>query len=146
MLAIADGVAARFATVPTPTDETVALVGATARTPNNIPGTPYVVVELPSGDDIAISAGRRDGVHEFEVYFLLDRASGDIPRDKVRLLRWLPGLLDATYGAMKLALATVKKSYVISYEYGTYNYGGNEYHAWRLVVRVWTEDGVTLTP
>ena len=146
MLAVADGVAARFATVPTPADETVALVGATARTPNNVPGTPYVVVELPEGTDITVASGRRDAVHDFDVYFLLDRASGDIPRDKVRLLRWLPGLLDAMYGAMKLALTTVKKSYVTSYEYGTYNYGGNEYHSWHLVVRVWTEDTVTLTP
>ena len=146
MLAIADAVATRFDTVATPADETVALVGSTARTPNNIPGTPYVVVELPEGSDITVAAGRRDGVHDFDVYFLLDRASGDIPRDKVRLLRWLPGLLDAMYGAMKLALATVKKSYVVEYEYGTYNYGGTEYHSWHLVVRVWTEDAVTLTP
>ncbi len=146
MLAIADGVAARFATVATPSGETVTLVGATARTPNNLPGTPFVVVELPAGDELTVTQGRRDSVHDFDVYFLLDKASGDIPRDKVRLLRWLPGLLDATYAAMKLALVTVKKSYVTEYEYGVYNYGGTEYHAWHLVVRVWTEDTVTLTP
>ena len=146
MLAVADAVATRFGTVATPTDETVALVGATARTPNNLPGTPFVVVELPEGSEITVASSRRDAIHDFDVYFLLDRASGDIPRDKVRLLRWLPGLLDATYGAMKLALATVKKSYVLEYEYGTYNYGGVEYHSWHLVVRVWTEDTVTLTP
>ena len=146
MLAIADAVATRFGTVATPSGETVALVGSTARTPNNLPGTPYIVVELPSSDEVTIASGRRDGVHDFDVYFLLERASGDIPRDKVRLLRWLPGLLDATYGAMKLALATVKKSYVVEYEYGTYNYGGTEYHSWHLVCRVWTEDTVTLTP
>lgn len=146
MLAIADAVATRFGTVATPSGETVALVGSTARTPNNLSGTPYIVVELPESSEIAIQSGRRDAAHDFDVYFLLERASGDIPRDKVRMLRWLPGLLDATYGAMKLALATVKKSYVIEYEYGTYNYGGTEYHAWHLVVRVWTEDTVTLTP
>ena len=146
MLAVADAVATRFGTVATPTGETVALVGATARTPNNIPGTPYIVVELPSGGDITLANGRRDGVHDFDVYFLLERASGDIPRDKVRLLRWLPGLLDAGLAALKLALATVKKHYVTEYEYGTYNYGGTEYHAWHLTVRVWTEDSVTLTP
>lgn len=145
MLAIADAVAARFSTVATPSGETVALVGATARTPNNLPGTPYVVVELPGSDELIIEQ-RRTGSHDFDVYFLLERASGDIPRDKVRLLRWLPGLLDATYGAMKLGLATVRKSWVISYEYGTYNYGGTEYHSWHLVVRVWTEDTITLTP
>lgn len=145
MLAIADAVAARFGTVATPSGETVALVGATARTPNNLPGTPYVVVELPGSDELIIEQ-RRTGSHDFDVYFLLERASGDIPRDKVRLLRWLPGLLDATYGAMKLGLATVRKSWVISYEYGTYNYAGTEYHSWHLVVRVWTEDTITLTP
>ena len=151
MLAIADAVAARFAAVSTPTDETVAIQGATARTPNNVPSTPYVVVELPSGEVPIPSGGRRvssdSGGHNFDVYFLLDRASGDIPRDKVRLLRWLPGLMDATYGTSKLALApTVRKAMVISYEYGTYDYGGTEYHAWHLVCRVWTEDTVTVTP
>lgn len=144
MLALADAVAARFAAVPTPSGETRGLVGATARTPNNIPGTPYVVVELPSSDEITVAQGRRDVVHEFDVYFLLEKAAANIPTDKVRLLRWLPGLLDATYAAMKLGLATVKKSYVTESEYGTYNYGGNEYHAWHLVVRVWTEDAITL--
>lgn len=143
MLAIADAVATRFGAVATPSGETVALVGATARTPNNLPGTPYVVVELPSSNELTIDQ-RRLGVHDFDVYFLLERASGDIPRDKVRLMRWLPGLIDATYAAMKLGLSTVRKSYVVQYEYGTYNYGGVEYHAWHLVCRVWTEDTVTL--
>ena len=146
MLAIADAVATRFGSVSTPSGETVGLVGATARTPNNLPGTPYIVVELPGGEDLATTQGRRDGIHDFDTYFLLERASGDIPRDKVRLLRWLPGLLDATFAALKLGLSTVKKSLVVEYEYGTYNYGGVEYHAWHLVVRVWTEDAVTLTP
>lgn len=147
LLGIADAVAARYAAVSTPTNETVGIQGATARTPNNVPSTPYVVVELPSGDITLPMGGRRTGSHDFDVYFLLDRSSGDIPRDKVRLLRWLPGLLDATYGAMKLGLSpVVMKSAVISYEYGVYDYGGTEFHAWHLVVRVWTEDTVTVTP
>jgi hypothetical protein len=145
MLAIADAVAARFATVATPSGETIGLVGATARNQNNVPGTPYIVVEMPESDEITV-ANQRVAVHDFDVYFLLDKASGDIPRDKVRLYRWLPGLLDATYGAMKLGLATVRKSYVTEYEYGTYNYGGTEYHSWHLVCRVWTEDAITLVP
>lgn len=146
MLAIADAVAARFAAVPTPTGETVTLKGATARTPNNIPGTPYIVVELPAADEVLIESGRRLTVHDFDVYFLLDRAAGDIPTEKVRLLRWLPGLLDATFAAMRLGLSAIRKSYVTEYEYGTYTYGGTDYHSWHLVCRVWTEDTVTLTP
>lgn len=146
MLAIADAVAARFATVATPSGETAALKGATARTPNNVPGTPYIVVELPTSDGIGIEQGRRLATHDFDAYFVLDSAAGDIAIAKVRLLRWLPGLLDATYAAMKLGRSEIRKSYVTEYEYGTYNYGGNEYHAWHLVVRLWTEDTVVLVP
>lgn len=144
MLALADAVAARFAAVPTPSGETVGLKGATARTPNNLPGTPFVIVELPSSDEVLIESGRRLVTHDFEVIFLLERSSGDIPTDKVRLLRWLPGLLDATFAALKLGRTDVRKSYVTEYEYGTYAYGGTEYHAWRLTCRVWTEDAITL--
>lgn len=146
MLDIADAVAARFAAVATPTGETRGIQGATARTPNGIPATPYVVVELPSGDVGIPTGGRRTGEHVFDVYFLLDKASGNIPTDKVRLLRWLPGLIDATFAAMKLGLSTVMKSVVMSYEYGQYQYSGDNYHAWHFVVRVWTEDTVTVTP
>lgn len=146
MLAIADAVASRFAAVPTPAGETVALKGATARTPNNIPGTPYIVVGLPASDEMLVESRRRAS-HDFDVYFLLDRAAGDIPIAKVRLLRWLSGLLDATFAAMKLGLpGVILKSYVTEYEYGTYSYGGTDYHAWHLVCRVWTEDNVVLVP
>lgn len=143
LLAIADAVAAKFGAVTAPTGYDP-IVGATARTPNNIPGTPFVAVELPASDEITVSTGRRDGVHDFDVYFLMDRATAALEIDKERLLKWLPGLLDATYSGLKLGLLTVKKSYVVEYEYGQYSYGGNEYHAWHLVVRVWTEDSITL--
>lgn len=143
LLAIADALAAKYAAVSAPSGLSP-IVGATARTPNNIPGTPYVAVELPSSDEITIGNGQRLGVHDFDVYFLMDRATAALEIDKERLLKWLPGLLDATYSGMKLGLLTVRKAYTVEYEYGQYSYGGNEYHAWHLVTRVWTEDAVTL--
>lgn len=143
MLAVANALAAKYAAVTAPTGLDP-IVAATALTPNNIPGTPFVVVELPAGDDITVAAGRRDAVHTFDVYFLMDRATAALEVDKERLLKWLPGLLDATYAGLKLGLLVVKKSYVTEYEYGTYTYGGLDYHAWHLTLEVWTEDSVTL--
>lgn len=145
MLAIANAVATTYGAVSTPAGLDP-IVGSTALTPNNIPGTPYVVVELPSSDEITIGNGRRDAPHEFDVYFLMDRATAALEIDKERLLKWLPGLLDATYAGMKLGLLAVKKAYSTEYEYGLYTYAGVEYHAWHLVCRVWTEDTITLAP
>lgn len=142
MLAIADALAAKYGAVSAPTG-LPAIIGATARTPNNIPGTPYVAVELPSGVDITLAA-HRTATHEFDVYFLMDRATAALEIDKEQLLKWLPGLLDATYGGLKLGLLTVKKAYAVDYEYGLYEYAGTPYHAWHLTVRVWTEDSVTI--
>lgn len=143
MLAIANAVAAKFAAVTAPTGLDP-IVAGTALTPNNIPGTPYVVVELPGSDELLIEQSRRLGVHDFDVYFLMDRATAALEIDKERLLKWLSGLLDATYSGMKLGLLVVRKAYVVEYEYGLYTYAGIDYHAWHLVVRVWTEDTVTL--
>lgn len=137
---IAVAIGTRFLALTPPTGLT-AIQGATALTPNNIPDTPYLIVELPqSADDFTVGNGMQTGVHNWDLYFLLSKATGDLPVDKERLLKWLPVLLAATYGQMALGATAsgLTKSYVVSYEYGVYRYGGEEWHAWHLVLRTWT--------
>jgi hypothetical protein len=149
LLTIADNLATRYTTLTPPTNPVTstaypAIRGATARTPNNVSAFPYVVVELPDGE-YTIGGGERAATHDFDVYFLYDKASGDIPRDKVAMLRWIGVLIDATHPASLLGLAgTVLKALTMSSEYGIYEYSGTQFHAWHLVVRVWTRDVVTL--
>lgn len=112
---------------------------------NAVPVTPYVVVELPKGE-ITFDPSRLLVEHDFPVYFLFQKASADLPRDMAAMLQWLGPLLSATYGKMKLGLTDVRKSYVTAYGFGTYKYEGDEYHAWHLTAKVWTEDAVTVTP
>lgn len=137
---IAGAIGTRFLALTPPTG-LEAIKGATALTPNNIPDTPYLIVELPSSaDDAIVMQGSQGYSENWDLYFLLNKASGDLPVDKERLLKWLPVLISATHGQMALGATAsgLTKSYVTSWEYGTYRYGGEEWHAWHLVLRTWT--------
>lgn len=149
MLAIADAVAARFALITPPTGEP-AIVGATARLPNGIPATPYIIVLPPSGE-MGMSEGfpsaRIRDVHNFDVYLLLNKASGDLPTDLERVYKWWFPMRYATYSQLKLGLAPIvmKAAVTGDYEFDSFDYEGQGYHAWRFEVRVWTEDTATVT-
>lgn len=148
LYAIGTALAAQLGTVTAPagTDGGTAIRQATVLTPNDISMLPAIVVELPHGEVADPAGGIQDGIHDFEAYFVFGKNAGDIPRAKKVMLKWLGPLLNATYSAMKLGLASsVTKSEVVSYEYGTYNYGTDEYHSWHLTVRVWTTQTVTVT-
>lgn len=149
MYAVGTALAGRFLTVTAPADTMggTTIRGATIEVPNNIPVTPYVIVELPSAELTVENQGQRRFDHTFEVFFLFQKASGDLPRDKRAMLRWLGPLLDALHGAYKLGLAgVVMKSRLESFEPVVATYAGDEYHAWHLTIHVWTEDVVTLVP
>jgi len=146
MLGVADALAARYASaVVTPPTGYTNIRGSTARTPNNIPALPFVIVELPQGP-LTYQSGRRLGTHTFEVFFLYSRASGDVPRDKVAMLSWLSVLLDQLHAQVKLGLTSVMKALVTTYASVNATYAGQDYYAWQITVQVWTEDSVTLTP
>jgi len=148
LLAVADAIAARFAAVTVPSGEP-AIVGATARLPNNIPDTPYVIVTPPSGElgmPEGFPSGRVRDQHDFDVYLLLNKASGELPTDLYRVYLWWPVMRAALYGQMKLGLAPVvmKAAVTSDYDFDAYAYAGAEYHAWHFVVRVWTEGTETV--
>lgn len=150
LYAIGTALATQMGTVTAPagTDGGTAIRQATVLAPNDIAMLPGFVVQLPHGEVSDPAGGIQDGAHDFEAYFIYGKNAGDDPRAKKALLKWIGPLLNGTYSAMKLGLVAsgVTKAEVVAYEYGTYNYGGDEYHAWHLTIRVWTSQTVTVTP
>lgn len=150
MLAIADALAGAFGSITPPVGEP-SIAGATARLPNGLPDTPYILVLPPSGETDTGAGGptqmRVKDVHTFDVYLLLDRASGDLPTDLERVYKWWAPMRYALFTHMQLGLGpTVTKTFVTDeYEFDSFDYEGQSYHAWRFAVKVWTEDIATVT-
>lgn len=116
----------------------------------SVPVVPYLVVELPSGEVATEAQSDRRMTHDFPVYFLWDKAAGDVPRNTAVMLKWIGPLLDALESGNTLGLGSesgwnVLKSRILSYEPGNYDVGGQPYHAWQLTVRVWTWDNLAVT-
>lgn len=115
-----------------------------------VPVTPYIAVELPSGEVTTEEQSNRRATHDFDVYFLYEKSSGDVPRDTAVMLKWLGPLLDALETGNQLGLGSesgwnVLKSRTLSWEPGQYEVGGQPYHSWHFVVRVWTWDNLAVT-
>lgn len=152
MLAVGTALSAKFAAVTAP----AGTMGGTAIKYDsvgvqNVPATPAIVVELPSGDVASEAQFDRSIVHDFPVYFVFDSAAGDMPRSTAVMLAWLGPLLDVLETGNALGLGgesgwNVKKSRITAYEPGQYTIGGQPYHAWNFTVRVWTWDNLAVTP
>ena len=147
LLTIADALAARFASgVVTPPTGLKNITTATARPPNNIPNTPFVIA-WPVRGDITIPPGQRKGEHEFNVIFYYSKAEADIPRQYVALMSWLGVLLAQLDAQMQLGLGTiVMKAEVMSWEIGVHVYAGDTYEGITFTIHVWTSEAVTLVP
>jgi hypothetical protein len=146
LLTIADALAARFASgVVTPPAGLKNITTATARPPNNIPNTPFVIA-WPVRGDITIPPGQRKGEHEFSVVFYYAKAEADIPRQYVALMSWLGILLGQMDGQMQLGVVGVMKAEIMSWEIGVHVYAGDTYEGITLNVHVWTSETVTLVP
>lgn len=117
----------------------------------SVPSTPYVVVELPEGEiTTALAITPRRSEHDYNVFFLFTKASGDVPRDTAVMLKWLGPLLTAVDAGNRLGLASgsgfsVLKSGITSYEPGQYEVGGQPYHSWHFTVRVNVEEYNSVT-
>ncbi len=113
--------------------------------------SPAIVVELPEGEVQTEEQSSRRITHDFHVYFLFGKASGDVPRDTAAMLKWLGPLLGALEAGNQLGLGSqdgwnVLKSRILSWQPGGYEVGGDTYHSWHFIVRVWTWDNLTVTP
>lgn len=146
LLTIADALAARYAPgLVTPPAGRKNITAATARPPNNIPNTPFVIAWATEGE-ITLQPSRALGEHQFIVTFYFSKAEGDIPREYAALLDWVGVLLERLYGQMQLGVSGVLKALLTKWDIGIEVYGGVTYEAIRLSVTVWTEDTVSLTP
>lgn len=152
MHAVGTALAASFAAVTAP----AGTMGGTAIRYDSVgaqgvPSTPAIIIERPEGEvttALAVTPTRSD--NDFHVYFLFSKASGDVPRDEGAMLKWLGPLLMALHGGYRLGLADesgwhVLKAWITSYTPGTYDVGGQPYHAWHFIVRVNIEDNTAAT-
>src|SRR6266540_331541 len=152
MLAIADGLAARFApgVLTPPTNPATALPytnirESTARLPNNLTAFPCVEVypPAPGGSTMIFGGGIRTSEHEFTVRFYYGQSSGDLERDMVALYLWWSVLIDQLAGASKLGIGPpVMKAIPLSSGIGIHEYGGVEYAVIELAVQIKTEDTI----
>jgi hypothetical protein len=113
--------------------------------------TPYVVVELPEGEiDTALAITPRRSSHDYNVFFLFQKSSSDVPRDTAVMLKWLGPLLTAVDAGNRLGLGSangfsVLKVGITSYEPGQYEVGGQPYHSWHFTVTVSIEEYNSVT-
>src|SRR3990167_1145441 len=137
-LAIADALAAKFASgTLTPPTGYGAIRTATARTPNAIPTSPFLLVTLPEGEIIIEGQWAKHHL-DFDVEFHYAQYSGDKPRDMAAMLAWLPKLLTAT-------LTGIEKTLPMDYEYAILPYAGVEFYGWRIRHRVYFGEAQTVT-
>jgi hypothetical protein len=149
LLTIADALAARYAPgVVTPPTGLKNITAATARPPNNIPNTPFVIAWANEGDlNYATTNGMLKGEATFQVAFYYSKAEADIPREYAALMSWAGVLIARLEGQTKLGLAPlVMKAWPLKWEIGALTYAGITYEGITLTVHVWTEEAVTLVP
>lgn len=136
-LTLADALATKFlaANLTAPTGYP-AMRHSTARIPNAIPTSPWVLVTLPRGS-VILEPQALAHTLEFHVLFHYAKHTGDTARDVTGLLSWLGVLLTATFGDMDLGVAGTRKAYPTAYELVVATYGGDEYYGWDIA---WTVD------
>ena len=149
--AVGTALAGKFDDVTGPTGVTggTAIRGSSVGI-QSIPVTPYIIVEMPEGEVQSEDSGDRRITHDFHVYFMYQKASGDVPRDTAVMLKWLGPLLgaletDNTLGIGSQSGWSLLKSRILSYEPGNYEVGGQPYHSWHFIVRIWTQDTFRVT-
>ncbi len=146
-----DALAARFypaATLATPSGAD-AMRGSLGRMPKAVPGTPYVYIEVINGTVVANDRWE----HEIDVdaVFLLDKRPGDPARvDKQRQL-WLPSLLAATEGQLKLGIGAqsgyeLAKALPTGWQWDEVAVAGDEYDAIRVHYKLFIYESVVLVP
>lgn len=149
--AICDGLAARFAaaTIGTPTGAP-AMREVHAETPKNVPVTPAVILEVQDGT-VVPNPGQWKHEIGIDVLFLLARRQADTVRVETNRRKWLPYLLNATVGQLKIGLGgasgySVDKAIPTTWEFAEYDVGGNTYDAIRVAYTVHVTQTVSLTP
>lgn len=145
-LTIADALAAKFAPAAiTAPSGLPAMRASTARLPNNIPTSPWVLVSLPKGQ-VVLGAQELNHSMEFHATFHYAKQSGDTPRDMAGMLAWLGVLLAATFADMDLGVAGIRKAYPTTYDFVVATYGASEFYGWDITFIVDFNETQAMTP
>ena len=147
--AICDGLAARFAaaTIGTPTGAP-AMREVNAETPKAVKATPAVILEVQDGTVVA-NPGQWKHEIGVGVVFLLARRQADPARVETIRRKWLPRLLSATTGQLKIGLGqasgySVDKAIPTGWEFTEYDVAGTTYDAIRVSYTVFVTETVSL--
>jgi hypothetical protein len=145
-LTIADALATKFlaANLTAPTGYG-AMRHSTARLPNAIPTSPWVLVMLPKGE-VVLGSQELNHSMEFHVLFHYAKHTGDLARDMTAMLAWIGVLLTATYSDMDLGVSGIRKAYPTTYELAVFTYGGTEFYGWDITWIVDFRENQVMTP
>ena len=141
--AIADALAARFAPgqLTAPTGYLTIRV-ATAKTPNQLPPLPCVLV-FPDSGTFTTGNGTRLGNHSFLVRFYYNQI-GDMARDVEACRDWLTVLADQLRTSVQLG-GTVSYCRLDTWKIGQLSYGGVDYSGIEFGVAIETAEGWAAT-
>ena len=154
LAAICAGLAARFApgTISTPSGSPtlVAMRSSVSKRPKDVNAFPMVYLAVDQGTVVA-NPGQWKHEIAIDVMFLLSKRQADPARVDEQRQRWLPALLGATQGQLKIGLGnatgySVDKALPASWEFTEDVIGGVEYDAIRVGVTVYVTETVSLTP
>lgn len=149
--AICDNLALRFepATIGTPTGAP-AMREVYSESPKSVPTVPAVLLEVADG---SLTANPGQWKHELaiDVMFLLSKRPADPVRVETNRRKWLPYLLRATVGQMKLGLGgatgySVDKAIPTGWEFTEYDVADVTFDAIRVRFVVYVTETVALTP
>lgn len=140
-LAIGDALAARYksGTLTPPTGYGAVRV-STARLPNNIPTSPWVLVILQNGEILTVP---QEVTLEYHVLFHYAKHSADTARDMAGMAAWIAPLIEATFGQAALGLGSsnhVKSALPATFVFDVFTYGGQEFYGWDITVQVILRD------
>ncbi|HUW16019.1 MAG TPA: hypothetical protein VMW94_02980 [Actinomycetes bacterium] len=149
--AICDALALRFepGTIGTPSGGP-AMREVYSESPRSVPTVPAVLLEVQDGTLVA-SPGQWKHEISIDVLFLLSKRPADPVRVETNRRKWLPYLLQATVGQMKLGLGgasgySVDKAIPISWEFTEFDVADVTFDAIRVRYVAYVTESVTLTP
>lgn len=147
--ATCDALAARFApsTITTPANG-LAMRASFGQMPNTVPATPAVYVEPTDGEVVANA--RWEHEWNIDAVFLVDKSAADPKRIETQRQIWLPTLLGATQGQLKLGLGAqagweLAKAVPTGWKWDEVDVAGTDFAAIRITYRVYVYETVSLT-
>jgi hypothetical protein len=140
--------AARFLVVSTPSGA-LPMRQSTGQMPKQIAALPATYIEVTDGTVVANDRWEHS-INVASVTLFAKRPGDPVRVDKQRQL-WLPALLSATEGQMKLGIGAqagyeLAKALPMSWRWDEVAVGGEDYDAVRITWQLFIYETVTLTP